>query len=230
VGTNSIDFRRGFVAMVPLWPGCLSFAIAFAILARAGGFNFIATQALSMLVFAGSAQVTTVTLATSGASAVIIVLTAFVLNLRHVLYGLSLSQHLPPRARPPRWVLAFFMTDETYGMTVREALTTGRASATFLLGAGLSWYGSFSAGTLLGGLLGTLIPDPHTSGLDFIFPLLFLVLLLPLLHAWQQVLVAIVSAAVALGLSRIAPGGVTILIAGVGGAVFGMLLDSADKT
>ena len=92
--TVGADWRaevgRGAVALLPLLAGVVPFAIAFAIAARAAGFTIYETQALSMLVFAGSAQLAVVALAGVGASAPAIVLTALVLNLRHLLYGLSL--------------------------------------------------------------------------------------------------------------------------------------------
>ncbi|HEV2235668.1 MAG TPA: AzlC family ABC transporter permease, partial [Ktedonobacterales bacterium] len=69
------EMRRGFVALIPLWPGAIPFGLAFAILARTAGFSALATQALSLFIFAGAAQVATVTLYAGGAGAVAIVLT-----------------------------------------------------------------------------------------------------------------------------------------------------------
>ena len=65
VETGSV--RRGFVAMMPLWIGVVPFGATFAILARGSGFSVLETQALSMLVFAGSAQLAVVTLVAAGA-------------------------------------------------------------------------------------------------------------------------------------------------------------------
>ena len=124
------DLRRGVVAIMPLWLGVIPFGIAFALLARAAGFDLLATQACSALIFAGAAQVAIVTLAAGGAAPVAIVLTAILLNLRHILYGLSLGARLPTRTRPPRPVLALFLTDEAYGVTIR-ALAEGRGNDAF---------------------------------------------------------------------------------------------------
>ena len=85
-------FGRGFVAMVPLWVGVAPFGLAYAVLARDAGLSLIETQALSVLVFAGAAQVSAVGLVSQGAAGLEIVLTTFLLNVRHVLYGLSLSR------------------------------------------------------------------------------------------------------------------------------------------
>jgi 4-azaleucine resistance transporter AzlC len=176
------ELWRGYRAMAALWPGIVPFAIAFALAARAAGFSLAETQALSMVVFAGSAQFATVTLVASGAGAASIVLTALLLNLRHVLYGLSLAPYLGSRTRPPRPLLAFFVTDESYGLAIRECLA-GRGGDAYLFGASLSLYGVFAASTLAGALLGARLPDLTGLGLDFVFPLSFLALLLPLLRS-----------------------------------------------
>lgn len=126
-----LGLRRGFLAMIPLWMGVVPFAVAFAILAREEGFTGLETQAMSMLIFAGSVQLAVVTLAASGASAVVIALTAALLNVRYVLYGLSLNVYLPRLIRPPRWLQACLLTDESYGITLRE-LRSGRGGAAFL--------------------------------------------------------------------------------------------------
>src|SRR5688500_922742 len=120
--SRSREIRRGFLAVVPLWPGVMSFAVAYAVLARTSGYSAIETQLMTMLVFAGSAQLAMVTLYAGGAAAVTIVLTALILNLRHILYGLSADRQLERDERPRRSIVAFFLTDETYGITTREWL------------------------------------------------------------------------------------------------------------
>lgn len=225
VGSRSAsELRRGAVAMLPLWMGVAPFGAAFAVIARAGGFGVAETMALSLLVFAGSAQLTTVTLYAAGTAAPAIVLTALLLNLRHVLYAVSLTTFLGRRTRPPRPVLAFFLTDESYGVAVKECLA-GRGSAGFLFGASLSLYGCFAVATLAGALLGGLLPDPMSIGLDFIFPLSFLALLLPLLRSRRQVVVAGIAGVAALSLGRVFDGGVTVLLATVLAAAGGVALE-----
>jgi 4-azaleucine resistance transporter AzlC len=217
-------FRRGFLTTIVLWPGVIPFGIAFAIVAHAGGFSLVETQALSLLVFAGAAQLITVTLAMSGVAAIPIVLTAFLLNLRHVLYGLSLSRWLPGATRPPRGILAFFLTDESYGLTIKAFLDQYGTDA-FLFGSQLSLFGSWNVATLAGSLLGALLPNPYHIGLDFIFPLAFLALLVPLLRNWQSVVVALTSVAVAAVAGHFAASGVAVLAAGVCAAGLGTVLD-----
>ncbi len=189
-GAYAAEVRRGVLAMVPLWAGVLPFALAFGLLARTAGFSVLETQALSALVFAGSAQIAIVNLFAGGAGAVVIVATAIALNLRHFLYGLSLGRTWGGKTRPPLPLLACFLTDEAYGLTIRERLA-GRGGVGFYWGASLSLYVIFNLGTLAGALAGQFLPDPRRLGLDFVFPLVFVALLVPLLRGWRQCAVAV---------------------------------------
>ena len=76
----------------------------------------------------------------------------------------------------------------------------------------------WNVATLAGYLLGAAIPDPARLGVDLIFPLAFLALLVPLLHTRVELVVALASGALAFGLARILPGGLPILLTGVGGS------------
>ena len=69
-----------------------------------------------MLVFAGSAQFSAVgPLRRRAPAGVEIVLTTLLLNVRHVLYGVSLGAPVP-LTRRERPVAAFFLTDEAFGV------------------------------------------------------------------------------------------------------------------
>jgi 4-azaleucine resistance transporter AzlC len=221
---RSRELRRGFLAVVPLWPGVVPFAVAYAVLARASGYSAIETQLMSLLVFAGSAQLAMVTLYAGGAAAITIVLTALILNLRHILYGLSADRQLERDEQPRRSIVAFFLTDETYGITTRE-WQAGRGSAAFMLGTGLGLYVAFAVATLAGILFGSLIPNIEESGIDFIFPLSFLALLVPLLRSRLQLAVAVIAASVAIVAGQFFNGGVTILLATIAAALIGMSLE-----
>lgn len=224
---DKAEFRRGFEACVPLWLGVTPFAIAFAVLARTSGLTALETGALSFFVFAGSAQLAFVTLAKEDAAALAIIGTTVLLNLRHVLYGLSLNAYFPAQTAPKRPVLAALMTDESYGLTIR-ALTSNRGGAAFLFGASVSLYACYATSTVVGIVAGRIIPNPERLRLEVIFPLSFLALLLPLVRRRSDVVVAIAAAAMALVLSRITSGGVTILIATVVAASLGSWLHSHD--
>lgn len=221
-------FARGFWILAPLWLGVIPFGLAYAVTARSAGFSLLETQALSTLVFAGSAQLSAVGLFATGAAGVEIVLTTLLLNVRHVLYGLSLGRELP-LTRRQRPVAAYFLTDEAFGVVA----ATRERSFPFLLGAELSLFMMWNLATLAGFLLGTAIPDPEQLGVDLIFPLAFLALLVPLVHTRAELSVALASGALAFGLARALPGGLPILLTGIAGSLLGAFLTRgtpADRT
>jgi predicted branched-subunit amino acid permease len=198
-------FTRGFAAITPLWIGVVPFGLAYAVLARDAGLSVLETQALSVLVFAGSAQVS-----------------AFLLNVRHVLYGLSLGRTVPLEGwRRP--VAAYFLTDEAFGVVAARRERT----FAFVLGVELSLFLAWNAATLGGALVGGAIPDPTSLGIDLVFPLAFLALLVPLVRTRDDAVVALGAGALAWALSRWLPGGLPVLAAGVGGSVLGAWLTRA---
>jgi 4-azaleucine resistance transporter AzlC len=205
--------------MVPLWLGVVPFGLAYAVTARDAGLSLVETQSLSLLVFAGSAQFSAVGLFAAGAGALSIVLTTFLLNVRHVLYGVSLTRTIRlTRRQVP--IAAYFLTDEAFGVTVAGRGRTFR----FLLGAELSLFASWNLATLAGALSAAAIPDPTRLGVDVIFPLAFLALLVPLVRGQTELVVAVVSGALAWLLARGLPGGVPILVTGLAGALLGAWL------
>lgn len=218
-GHGRAAFARGFRAMVPLWLGVVPFGIVYAVLARDAGLSLVETQALSVLVFAGSAQISAVGLFGTGAAALEIVSTTFLLNVRHVLYGLSLGRRVPLRGwRRP--TAAYFLTDEAFGVVA------GRNERTFafLLGVELSLFLTWNLATLAGAVAGTAVTDPGELGLDLVFPLAFLALLVPLVRTRVELVVAAVSGALAYALSEGLPGGLPILFTGVAGSLLGAAL------
>lgn len=218
-GHGRAAFARGFRAMVPLWLGVVPFGIVYAVLARDAGLSLVETQALSVLVFAGSAQISAVGLFGTGAAALEIVSTTFLLNVRHVLYGLSLGRRVPLRGwRRP--TAAYFLTDEAFGVVAARSERT----FAFLLGVELSLFLTWNLATLAGAVAGTAVTDPGELGLDLVFPLAFLALLVPLVRTRVELVVAAVSGALAYALSEGLPGGLPILFTGVAGSLLGAAL------
>lgn len=223
-GVVIADLRRGALAMLPLWPGIIAFALAYATTAASSGFTPYDTVASSLLIFAGSAQFAMVTMVAGGSGVLAVVLTTLLLNLRHVLYALSLGPRLRPDDPTPRWLMAFFLMDEGYGVTLREA-AHGRASAAFCLGTGLSAFCCYAVATAGGAALGAAGPDLGRLGLELVFPLTFVALLVPSLRRLPAIAAAALAAVLMLALEPLIGGGGAILAAAVTGALAGAALE-----
>ncbi len=216
-------FWRGFRAVIPLWLGMIPFGLAYAVTARGAGLTPFETQLMSLIVFSGGAQFSAAGLLAAGASGVGIVLTTFLINLRHLLYGLSLGQRVK-LSGPKKLIAAYFLTDEAFGVTV----VSGERRMGYLFGAELSVFVVWNLSTLVGSLLSSAVPAPERLGIDFVFPLAFLALLIPLLKSLKEVGVALFAGLAALGLSQTLSSGVAVLVTGVAGALLGALWTRGD--
>jgi predicted branched-subunit amino acid permease len=150
----------------------------------------------------------------AAAAPLAIVATTLIVNARHVLLTASLMPYLRDAGPWRRLLLAVQLTDESYALGARRFLE-GHGSATFTIGANLGIYVVWQCSTLAGILIGRSIPDPATYGLDLVFPLTFIGLLVPLLRAPANRGVALIAAALTIGGALWLPGSWYILLAGM---------------
>ena len=208
-------FGRGFVALMPLWTGAIPVGIAYAVAARGAGLSFLETQLMSLTVFSAAAQLSAVSLIASGTPVVVLIVTALTLNLQLFLYALTAARENRPSARR-RLLTAYFLTDGAFAV----AVAGGRIRLPVLLGAGVSMFTAWNAGTLIGASAGAILPDLTPLGVDFVAPLTFLAVLVPLVRSRPALLTVLVAGVMALILNRFIPD-LTVLGAGVAGSVAG---------
>ncbi|MEO0560816.1 MAG: AzlC family ABC transporter permease, partial [Chloroflexota bacterium] len=130
--TRTITRRTQFIAgmrdTIPMVIGATPFGLIFGTLAvTEAGLGVWGAMGFSLFVFAGSAQFVAANLLTQGAGIAIIVLTTFVVNVRHALYSTSLAPYMKELRQ--RWLLplAFWLTDETYATVIGEWSDMGNA-------------------------------------------------------------------------------------------------------
>lgn len=208
------DLRAGFVAALPVWLGVTPFGALYAVTALAAGLSPAQTLAMSLLVFAGAAQFTAAGLFASGAAGPTIVLATLIINARLALLAASLAPFIRRTSPALKALLAFQLTDESYAIGMRRFLA-GQGSPAYQFGANLSLYITWQCGTAAGLALGAFIPDPAVYGLDLIFPLTFIGLLVPLLRDRAGVAVALLAAVLTIGVALVIPGSWYLLIAGI---------------
>lgn len=215
---NWPELSAGFQAVLPLRLGLASFAVAYAFSALAAGLSLWETMLMSLTMFAGAAQFAAAGLFGQHAAPLAIILTTAVLNVRHLLYGLSLAQKLP-LSPARRAICAQFLTMRRTACLY----TSPRLSYSYLLGAELSVYMPWNLFTLLGVLGSSLIkmPDPEALGIGIVFPLAFLGLLIPQLTARLPVAVALFAGVLAWLLSHWLSGGPLVLLVAICGAALG---------
>jgi len=207
-------FRAGFGVTMALWLGVAPFGAIYAVSALAAGLSPAQTLAMSLFVFAGASQFTAAGLFAAGIAPATIVITTLVINARHALLAASLAPFVR-QARPAiKALLAFQLTDESYAIGMRRWLAGG-GSLSYQFGSNITLYVIWQASTIAGMLLGTLIPDPSAFGLELVFPLTFIGLLVPILKDRMSTTVAALAAALAIASALSLPGSWYLLIAGI---------------
>jgi len=221
------DFQRGFIAMLPLFPGLFAFGLLYGAMATHVGLAPWQAWAMSVIVFAGSAQFTAVGM-WNGAGAFAIILTTLIVNLRHLLLGASVAPYL--RGLPMRWkvALAFWLTDESYALAITE-YEKGSGSHWYFLGNSLGVYFIWPIASILGAQFSAALPDPARYGLDLVFPLTFLGLLASFIKNRTGLWVALVSGGLALLGAIYLPGKWYVIIAGLLGSLLGLFLEERSS-
>ncbi len=209
-------FAQGFLAMLPLWAGAIPSGIAYGVAAQAIGLGVAETQLMSLVVFSAAAQVSAVSLLDTDAPGLLLVGTAMALNAQLLLLGLTVGRQVR-LSWVERFVTAWFLTDGAFGVTAAR----GPLRIPVLLGAGMSMFLAWNLGTSLGMAGGQALPDAQRASLDFVVPLSFLAVLVPLVRTRATALVVLAACLVTPMLALFVPGGVAVLGAGVLGSAAG---------
>jgi branched chain amino acid efflux pump len=185
--------------------------VSFGLLARSAGMGALAPIVMSATTFGGSAQFAAVSVLGTGGSVTAAVLAAALLNSRYGPIGISIAPSFHGGV-VRRFLEAQMIVDESWAIAMSGE---GGFRLERMLGAGLTFYAFWVAGTAAGATGGAALADPSTLGLDAAFPALFLALLAPLLRKERAPAAAVVGGAVALVLTPLTPPGVPIIAAGL---------------
>lgn len=201
-------FRRGVRLGVPYAAAGFVLSLSFGVLARQAGFSVAQAIVMSLVVFAGSAQFTAVSILSGGGGLVAAIAAAGMMNSRFLAMGIALAPSLPG-GPARRAVQGQPIVDASWAMASQGDGTFDRWQ---LFGSTAAQYVTWALGTVAGALLGSGV-DIEALGLDAIYPTFFLALLLAELGDVRARGVALSGALIALALVPIAPPGVPILAA-----------------
>lgn len=216
------SFRRGIRDALPFVIIVVPFAMLFGVVATEAGLNVAETLSFSIVVIAGAAQFTALSLLTENAPTIVVLASALAVNMRHAMYSASITPHLGALPLWKRVLTAYFLVDQTYASSVLDYeknpnQTIAQKWAYFLGTVGpicLPWY----AGTLAGALLGEAIPAE--MGLDFALPITFIAMIGPALRTPAHRVAAMTAFAMSLGFAWL-PYNLGLIVAGMAGMMAG---------
>lgn len=216
--------RRAALDTAPLVLGYLPFGLVLGATIAASDVPDVAGWASSLLIFAGASQLAMVDLLDSGAAVAIVILTALIINLRHVMYSGALA---PWFREQPTWMQfagPFVLADPIYTLSITRFPTyeDARQRRTYYLGLGglllLNWVAMTGAGILVGNVL------PEGLDLAIAVPLVFLALLVPMVVDRPTLAAAIVGGLVTI-VAADAPLHLGLVIGALSGVAAGLIAD-----
>ena len=200
------------------------FGLVYGLAARAAGFSPIEASTMSVVVFAGAAQFAAVGYVLGGFSWLgVVLLTAF-LNARHLLYGTALAPYLADRPRLHRVLMAQFLTDEAFALSIAHFRRIGRADLRgYWWAAIVTTFVPWNVATLVGVTIGGEIPDPSRYGLDVIFPAAMAGLAVGLITGRRELVAALAGAVIGVGVGLWWDPAAGVLAGGLLGPVVGLV-------
>lgn len=203
--TPSSDVRLGFLHFIPVGVVIFGYAVVFGLLAVGSGLSIPEGCLMSLTVFAGASQFMALPMIREGASVGSLAAMAFVVNLRHLLYGLNIGRKF---ADAPPWKLlgvSLGVVDETYAFAT---VGPGRriSSIPYFAGTALCSYLAWNSGTLIGAAAGQWTRSLSAEGLDFAMVAVFIAMVGSSIKRAADWMVAGLSVVIAVAAYRYAGG------------------------
>ncbi|KHD26319.1 branched-chain amino acid ABC transporter permease [Vibrio caribbeanicus] len=175
--SNGKLFMQGTLAMVPLSIAVIPWGLLAGSFAIEAGLTVWESQALSAILFAGSAQLVATGMLKAGASLATMLLATFFITSRHLLYSVSMRSKVSPLPLKWRLALGFLLTDELFAICGQQS--DKQFNRWYALGAGLSFYLCWNLATLVGIVAGSYIPAMNELGLEFAVAATFIAIVIP---------------------------------------------------
>ena len=217
-------FLQGAKTISPMIAGAGPFGMILGVVTADMGLSATEGIGMSILMFAGTAQLVALQLYAAGAALWVIVLSATIINLRHVIYSASISKHFRPVSIWWKVIISYALVDQTYAFAIAqfEKHPDSSYKEWFFLGMALFIFTIWHLAMVIGYYAGALIPESWSLG--FVVPLIFVALLALAVEGWPFIGAALVAATVSIaGLGL--PHNLGLIIAILSGIAFGTIAE-----
>lgn len=179
--TKRAALKAAFPHTIPVFTGYLVLGAAYGILMNSKGFSLFWTMAASIFIYAGSMQFVTVSLLAAGFDLMGAFLMTLAVNARHLFYGISMLKQYRGIGKLKPYLI-FSLTDETFSIVCSAKVPEQVDRKWFYFFISLLDHSYWVLGSLMGGILGSLLHF-NTKGIDFVLTALFVVILI---NQWQS--------------------------------------------
>jgi predicted branched-subunit amino acid permease len=225
--TTQQDFISGARDTLPILLGVVPFAMICSVVAVSVGLTPFEAIGMNLIVFAGASQLAVLQLMGEGAVWLVMVLTAWVINLRFTMYSATLAPYLQKEPLHRKTPFAYILSDQAFGVTMsRFSNEVPSNPAWYFYGSAVTVWAIWIVSSIMGALLGTLVPE--SWGLDFAFPLSFMALMFAALKDRPTVVAALVGGLIAI-LAKGLPYNLGLVLAALLGIGAGMLAENISN-
>ena len=184
---------KGIVDVAPHMLSVIPFGIICGAIGIELGFNPYLVYGLSIIIFAGAAQIVFLQLLSGGASALIAITSVGVINSRHLLYGAVLSEYLEKLPLIKKLLISYLVVDQGFAESIKFFKKNKNEEYLYyhLIGSGGLLWVCWQIATLAGIILGSFVPEE--LGLKFAIPLTFIAIVVQDLKKIDHVIVMLAS-------------------------------------
>ncbi len=193
---NRKAIKAAFPATVPVLMGYLAIGMAFGLMLEAVGYNVIWAFFMSLTIYAGSGQYLGVELLATAAVLSQVALLTFLINFRHLVYGLSMLEKFRGMGWR-KWYMIFSLTDETYALLAGANPPPGIRPRDYYFSIAVLDHCYWILGSIIGSVAGALLKF-DTTGVEFAMTALFLVIAVDQWRSYRSHIPAILGAVVTL--------------------------------
>lgn len=228
---DSLTKRAAVVDTLPTVFGYLGIATAFGVIARASGFSTITVILMSVIIYAGSAQFTTVSMLAADSPIASIVFATFMVNSRMILMSTTVAPYFKKDSLGKGMLIGTLLTDESFALAMNKLnYTNGKMNFSWFNTENIISYSTWVIATMIGALLGNFIEDPKKLGLDFANVAMFIGLLYlqvnsdKALNKTLQVIVVLLTLVLTYISTIILPASLVIIAVTLIGCTLGMVI------
>lgn len=217
---------KGVIAVSPLCVAVIPWGILAGSYAIEVGMTMLEAQAMSAIVYAGSAQLVALGMINSGVGLGTLLLTTFFITSRHFLYGLTMRDRIAPMSLKWRLLFGHWLTDELFAICGTQPKE--QFDRWFALGVAGGFYFAWNIISFIGIVLGSYIPNLTEYGLEFAVAATFIAIVFPLVKNIPVAATVLVSLVLSVLLTRFNIDG-ALIIASVSGMATGYVCETYFK-
>lgn len=182
------------LAILPLSISVTPWGILCGTLSIEAGLSGFQAQLMSLLIFAGAAQLSGIAIFGAGGSWITLINSTSMITAQHLLYSASYKAVIRSLPLYKRLLFAFVLTDELFLIAQTEQLKSNRFDYMFAVTAGLVFYVTWNIATFIGIVSARFLTDIETLGFDFTIAATFIVMVIPMIKNKALVIAVVMSA------------------------------------